>query len=159
MEGYVNGSDLLIKLANGAIGHCTTHTVTYNTETSETAVKPAASVAASVAGLFKSKRIKGLSIQIKASGIKFYSESESGFKVCLEKWALGTSVACSCFERGKDSTPYLAGNFVIEELVETNPAADDATYDITLSNDGAPTTLDATKLDLLASASSSPSQD
>lgn len=154
MNGYVNGSDLLMKLGNGAIGHCTTHTVTYNTETADVAVKPAASVAASAAGLYKEKRIKGLGIQAKASGLKFYSESESGFKVCLGKWALGQKVLCSFFEREHDDDPYLSGYFVISELTETNPAVDDATYDVTLDLSGAPTVLNAEKLDLLATAAS-----
>lgn len=149
MTGYKNGSDILVKLPDGAIGHCTTHTITYSTETKDVAVKPLASAAAS-AGKYKQKRIVGMSIQIKVSGMKFYSETESGFKAMLAKWALGASVAASAFERGNDNTPYLAGNFVISELTETNPAEDDATYDATLDLDGAPTTLDASKLDLSA---------
>lgn len=154
MNGYVNGSDLLMKLANGAIGHCTTHSATYNTETAETAVKPLASVAASAAGLFKGKRVKGLSVQVKASGIKFYSETESGFKVILAKWALGQSVPLSLFERENDTDPYISGNFIITTLEETNPAGEDGTYDVTLDNDGA-VTVDATKLDLLYTAPAS----
>lgn len=149
MTGYKNGSDILVKLPDGAIGHCTTHTITYSTETKDVAVKPLASAAAS-AGKYKQKRIVGMSIQIKVSGMKFYSETESGFKAMLAKWALGASVAASAFERGNDQTPYLAGNFVISELTETNPAEDDTTYDATLDLDGAPTTLDASKLDLSA---------
>lgn len=152
MNGYKSGSDLLVKLSDGAIGHCTTHTVTYTTETADVAVKPAASVPASAAGLYKEKRIKGLAIQIKASGLKFYSETESGFKKILAKWAIGQLVPASCFERENDDSPYLAGNFVISELTETNPAVEDATYDVTLDLSGAPTTLDASKLDLLATA-------
>lgn len=153
--GYVDGSDLLMKLGTGAIGHCSTHSVTYSTETADVAVKPAASVAATTAGLYKEKRIKGLNIQAKASGVKFYSETESGFKAILGKWALGQTVTCSFLEREYDSTPYLSGSFVIAELTETNPAKDDATYDVTLDLSGAPTVLDESKLDLLAGASSS----
>ena len=155
MEGYKNGSDILVKLPDGAIGHCTTHSITYNTETKDVAVKPLASVAASAtAGRFKGKRIVGLAIQIKVSGMKFYSETESGFKKILAKWAQGQSVQASAFERGQDANPYLTGNFVISELTETNPAADDATYDATLDLDGDPTVLDASKIDLLATGSS-----
>lgn len=154
MNGYVNGSDLLMKVSNGAIGHCTTHSAAYNTETAETAVKPAASILASAAGLFKGKRIKGLSVQVKASGLKFYSEAESGFKVLLGKWALGQTVPVALFEREHDQTPYLTGNFVISNLEETNPAGEDGTYDVTLDNDGA-VTIDDAKLDLLYTAPAS----
>jgi len=154
MTGYVNGSDLLIKLGtDGAIGHCTSHTCTYSTETKDVAVKPAASQAASNASLFKNKRVTGLSVQIQANGIKFYQETEAGFKVAVAKWALGQSVPVSAFERGHDSTPYVSGNFIITSLKEDNPAGEDATYDITLDNDGA-VTVDATKVDLNGGSSS-----
>ena len=151
MNGYVNGDDLLMKVSTGAIGHCTTHSATYNTEAVDTAVKPLAS-AAPATGLFKGKRIKGLSVQVKASGLKFYSETESGFKVLVGKWALGQSVPVALFERSQDANPYLTGNFIITTLVETNPSKDDGSYDVTLDNDG-DVAVDADKIDLLASPS------
>lgn len=149
MQGYVNGSDLLMSFAGKAVGHCTTHSATYNTETKDVAVKPAASVAAGNASLFKIKRITGLSVQVKASGLKFYNETESGFKAALAAWKNGAPVAVKLFERQNDATPYLTGNFIVSTLEETNPAAEDGTYDITLENDGA-VTIDETRLDLLA---------
>ena len=45
--GYVNGSDLLLKVGGKAIGHCTTHTTTFNTETKDRSVKPVASASIS----------------------------------------------------------------------------------------------------------------
>lgn len=148
MQGYVNGSDLLMSFAGKAVGHCTTHSATYSTETKDVAVKPAASVDASTASLFKSKRVTGLSVQVKASGLKFYNETESGFKAALGAWKTGASVVLKLFERENDATPYLTGNFIISTLEESNPASEDGTYDITLDNDGA-VTIDETKLDLL----------
>lgn len=161
MNGYVNGSDLLVAIKEGTgqsitrkpIGHCTSHTATYNTETKDVAVKPLSSVDASAASLWKSKRVVGLSMQVKADGLKFYSESESGFKAILSKWKIGQSVALDLFERENDETPYASGNFIITSLEETNPAGDDATYSATFDNDGA-ITIDPTKLDLLAGSSS-----
>lgn len=47
-------------------------------------------------------------------------------------------------ERGKTDKPYLAGSFIIASLERTDPAQDDATYSISLENDGEPTTLDET---------------
>lgn len=159
MNNYVNGSDLLLKLAGGCIGHCTTHTATYTTETADVAVKPKASVAASpTAGRYKSKRVKGLAIQIKASGLKFWGEDESGFKKVLGEWAKGQTVPASMFERDNDAQPYLSGNFIISELTETNPAAEDASYDVTLDLDGEPTVLNASVLDSLAVAVSANNQ-
>lgn len=149
MKDYVNGSDLLMKVAGGAIGHCTSHTATFNTETKDVAVKPAANVQASSASLYKSKRVTGLGVQVKADGVCFYRETESGLKVILAAWALGKPVSLSLFERENDATPYVSGMFIISSLENTAPAGEDATYSITLDNDG-PVEVDASKIDLLA---------
>lgn len=158
MTGYVNGSDVLCKIGSGqnagAIGHCTSHTATYNTETKDIAVKPLASVDASAASFWKNKRIVGLSMQVKVEGMKFYSETESGFVKILGAWKSGQSIQLSLFERENDTAPYASGNFVISSLEESNPAGDDATYNATFDNDGA-ITIDETKLDLLAASSGS----
>ena len=43
--GYVNGSDMLLYIGSKAIGHCTSHTTTFNSETKDRSVKPVASQA------------------------------------------------------------------------------------------------------------------
>lgn len=149
MNNYVNGSDLLMKLGSNAIGHCTSHSSTFTTETKDVAVKPAASVQASTASLYKSKRVTGLAVQVKADGLCFYRETESGLKVILAAWALGQAVNVSLFERENDTDPYVSGRFIITTLENTAPAGEDATYSVTLDNDG-PVTVDTTKIDLLA---------
>ena len=50
---YINGSDLLVKVGEKSIGHCTSHTVSYSAETKDRAVKPSASVTSPTAGLWK----------------------------------------------------------------------------------------------------------
>jgi len=147
--GYVNGSDLLCSVGTKAIGHCTSHSATFTTETKDVAVKPLASAALSAASLFKSKRVTGLSIQVKADGLQFYAETEGGFKAILAPWAQGQSVALKLFERSQDATPYVSGNFIIDSIEQTAPAGEDATYSVTFSNDGA-VEVDATKIDLNA---------
>lgn len=151
MNGYVNGSDLLCSVGGKAIGHCTSHSATFTTETKDVAVKPLASVAPSNASLFKNKRITGLAVQVKADGLQFYQETESGFKAIIAPWAQGQVVALKLFERSQDENPYLSGNFVIESIEQSAPAGEDATYNVTFSNDGA-VTVDATKLDLISTA-------
>lgn len=136
-DDYINGSDLLVNVGGKAFGHCTTHTTTFNSETKERAVKPVASAAKS-AGLWKGKGVTGLSIQIKADGLRVYTEAENGFTEIAPSWGKGESVEVLAFERGKDSAPYLKGKFVITTLEETAPAQDDTTYTITLDNDGEP---------------------
>lgn len=157
MTGYVNGNDLLVGITSGTstktVGHCTTHTATYTTETKDVAVKPLATVAAAAASYYKEKRITGLAVQVKADGIKFYSETEGGFKELLGKWVLGQTVTLKLFERSHDSTPYCTGNFVITSLEETNPAGEDATYSATFDSSGA-VTIDTAKIDLLAGSGS-----
>ena len=136
---YINGSDLLVKVGGVAVGHCTTHTATFSTETKDTAVKPAASVASGSGSLFKNKRVSGLSVQVKADGIVFSGETESGFKDILAAWKGGTPVELVLIKRENDDNPYCSGNFIISSLENTAPAGEDATYSATFDNDGAVT--------------------
>ena len=136
-DDYINGSDLLLMVGGKAVGHCTTHTTTFNSDTKERAVKPVAS-ASKTSGLWKGKRVTGLSIQVKADGLRVYTESENGFKEISPSWGKGQSVELMAFHRGEDATPYLKGKFVISSMEEVAPAQDDSTYSITLDNDGEP---------------------
>ena len=61
--GYINGSDLLLSIGGKPVGHCTSHKLTFNTETKDRAVKPLATQG-SKAGLWKEKGVNGLSITI-----------------------------------------------------------------------------------------------
>ena len=143
--GYCNGSDMLVYVNGKAVGHCTTHTTTLNSETKDRAVKPVATKGIS-AGLWKGKGVVGLSISISADGLVFYDETESGYKELYAAWKAGKSVPVKCMERENSDKPYLAGNFVIASLERTDPAQDDATYSISLENDGEPDTLDETAI-------------
>lgn len=144
-EGYYNGSDLLMTIEDGAYGHCTSHTIAYNSETKERAVKPLAKKGRK-AGLWKNKGVVGLSISINAEGLRFYQETESGYKVCRSLWKEGKSVTVKAYERneseGELTEPYLVGKFVITSLEESAPAQDDVTYSISLENDGEPDSFD-----------------
>jgi predicted secreted protein len=137
--GYINGSDLLLKVGGKAVGHCTSHTLTFNSETKDRAVKPVASAAKS-SGLWKGKGVTGLSISISAEGLRFYDETENGHEQMASLWGKNASVEVEAFKRGGDKTPYVKGNFVIASLEETSPAQDDATYSVSLENDGEPET-------------------
>lgn len=136
-SGYVNGSDLLLSIGGKAVGHCTSHTLTFNSETKDRGVKPPAS-AGYTSGLWKGKGVTGLSISISAEGLRFYGETENGYSEIASKWGTGQSVEVKAFEREGDADPYVVGNFVITSLEETSPAQDDATYTVNLENDGEP---------------------
>ena len=137
-SGYINGSDILLSVGGKAIGHCTSHTLTFNSETKDRAVKPAASAGYS-AGLWKGKGVTGLSISVSAEGLRYYGEAENGWDELSALWGAGASVTVKAFQREGDAEPYLEGSFVITSLEETSPAQDDATYSISLENDGEPT--------------------
>lgn len=138
--GYCNGSDMLLYVGGKAIGSCTSHTTTFNSETKERAVKPVAT-AAMASGLWKKKGVVGLSYSISGEGLVFYDETENGYKSLFALWKAGASVEVKCMER-ESKTPYLVGKCVIASLERTDPAQDDSTYSISLENDGEPTTLD-----------------
>ena len=139
--GYCNGSDLLLYVGGRAVGSCTSHTATFSSETKERAVKPVASAALS-SGKWKKKGVVGLSYSISAEGLRFYDETECGFKELFKLWKAGESVEVKCMERDATEKPYLVGSCVITSLEESAPAQDDATYSINLENDGEPSTLD-----------------
>lgn len=136
-SGFINGSDILLKVDGKAVGHCSTHTLTFNSETKGRAVKPVAT-AAKGSGLWKGKGVTGLSISISAEGFRFYNETESGYEQLTPAWGKGQSVEVEAFKRGEDAKPYVKGNFVIASIEETSPATDDATYSLSLENDGEP---------------------
>ncbi len=136
-SNYVNGSDLLLMIGEKAVGHCSTHTLTFNSETKDRSVKPVAS-AAKTAGLWKEKGVSSMSISISAEGLRFYNETENGYEEIAALWGKGESVEVKAFKRGGDSDPYLKGKFVISSIEESSPAQDDATYTVNLENDGEP---------------------
>lgn len=153
--GYVNGSDLLVSVASSstgtfkAVGHCTSHTCTFSSETKERAVKPDASVATLGAGLWKDKSVGGLSVQIKADGLRYYAESEEGFGDILGLWSTGSLVYLKAFVRSNDTAPYLSGAFIISSIEQTGGAGEDATYSVTFDNSGQ-VTVDTAKVDGVA---------
>ena len=91
---YINGSDLLLKVGGKAVGHCSSHKMTFNSETKDRAVKPPAEKSKS-AGLWKGKGVTGLSISISFDGLRFYDETENGFEEISADWGKGQSVEVS----------------------------------------------------------------
>lgn len=134
---YENGSNLLLKVGEKCVGHCTTHKIQYNSTTKEHAVKPVATAKAE-SGLFSGKTVTGLGITITFEGLRFYEETENGPMEIASQWGKGQSVPVEAFKRGEDTAPYVKGDFVIDSLDETYPAKDDVTYSGSLSNDGEP---------------------
>lgn len=137
MENYINGSDLLLRVGGKAVGHCTSHTITFNSETKDRAVKPVESAPMS-SGTWKEKGVTGRSISISFEGLRFYEETENGLDQIASDWGKDAIVEVEAFRRSDNTKPYVKGSFIIDSLEETSPAQDDATYSGQLSNNGEP---------------------
>lgn len=147
-KGYVNGSDMLLFIGGKAVGHCTSHTCTFSSETVDRAVKPKASAPLS-SSLWQGKGISGLSYSIRSESLAFYNEDEFGFADMLAAWKMGESIEVKCAERSNDAKPYLTGSCVITSLEQGNSARQDSTLSISLENDGEPE-IDETNLTVAA---------
>ena len=135
--GFINGSDLLLFVGEKAVGHCTTHTITYSAETKDRAFKPLAS-ADPDAGKWKETAIVGLSYEVKVEGLMFDNETEYGYQELLTAWAAGEAVTIKACRRKSDTKPYLSGKCVITSLEESGAANEDGTYSATFKNSGKP---------------------
>lgn len=136
-QEYMNGSNVLFTVGGKGLGHSTTHSVTYNTETKERGVKPPVKEKAKKA-LFSGKGVVKMSISVHGEGFRYKGEEELSLDDIRKLWGIGQSVELSCFEREGDATPYLKGKFVISKVEETSPAQDDATFTVDFENDGEP---------------------
>ena len=140
--GFVNGSDVLLYVGDKALGSCTSHKTTFDTETKEIKTKPDASVKTLTTGTYTKKIITKQSISISAEGLRRYDEKEVTFADLVKAW-IGKTVQCKCMERDEAEKPYLAGNFIIAHLEEDAPAGEETKYSVQLENDGEPETLDS----------------
>lgn len=149
--GYVDGGDLLLYVNGKAIGSCTSHQSTFSSETKDRVVKAVAKKGMS-SGKWKSKSVVGLSYSISSDSLRFYNETETGFKTLLGLWKQAKSVSVKLMERAETGntdttgTPYLVGLCVISSITENAGAGDDATFSLQLESDGEPETLDETKI-------------
>ncbi len=145
MRKYINGSNMLLAVADKAIGSSQEHTVSYETETKEHAVKPVETAGEDI-GMFKEQAVTGLGITISFKGFRVDNETELTFEQLQAMWYNHEPIKAACFKRPtggvKDGnrSPYLVANFVITKLSESHPAEDDSTYDGELKMTGAPET-------------------
>lgn len=136
-QEYMSGSNVLFTVGGKGLGHSTTHTVTYSTETKKRGVKPPVKEKTKKA-LFSGKGVTEMSISVHGEGFRYKGEEELSLDEIRKLWGIGRSVELSCFEREGDAAPYLKGKFVITKVEETSPAQDDATFTVDFENDGEP---------------------
>lgn len=137
VQEYMSGSNVLFTVGGKGLGHSTTHTVTYSTETKKRGVKPPVKEKTKKA-LFSGKGVTEMSISVHGEGFRYKGEEELSLDDIRKLWGIGRSVELSCFEREGDAAPYLKGKFVISKVEETSPAQDDATFTVDFENDGEP---------------------
>ena len=142
-QGYLNGNDLLLFVGAKAVGHCSSFSIDYKSETKNRAVKPIAS-APPGSGKFKEATVTGQSISIKAEQFIYVGETEADHKAFLAVWKAGGSADLKVKARGSDDV-ILAGSFIIESISESTEADQDVKSSVSFINNGAPTTLDDTK--------------
>lgn len=135
-KGYVNGSNLLLKIGGKAVGHCTSHKINLTAETKEHAVKPEADKPDTGNYLFVDKTVTKLSASLSFEGLVYCGETENGYRDLAKQLTKGELVEVECFERESDTKPYLTGNFVMTSLEKNAPANDDTTYSGQLENSG-----------------------
>lgn len=136
-QEYMSGSNVLFTVGGKGLGHSTTHTITYSTETKKRGVKPPVKEKTKKA-LFSGKGVTEMSISVHGEGFRYKGEEELSLDEIRKLWGVGRNVELSCFEREGDATPYLKGKFVISKVEETSPAQDDATFTVDFENDGEP---------------------
>ncbi len=136
-DKYIKGKDLLFKIGEKCVGHCTEHTINYSTSTTDVAVKPPAAQPPT-SGMFKDKLPDGMDITIDFKGLRATEEAENGFDEIAALWGSGEPVECAGFKRTEDAKPHLKGSFIITSLVETNNAEGIAEYSGTLGVTGEP---------------------
>ena len=134
---YIKGKNLLFQIGGKCVGSCTEHTVNYNTNTTDVAVKPPASEPESN-GMFKELLVDGQEITVDFKGLRAKNETENGFDEIAALWGAAEPVECAGFKRSNDTKPHLKGKFIITSLTETNGADGIAEYSGSLKVHGTP---------------------
>lgn len=140
--GYVNGSDMLLSVEGKCIGHCTSHKISYNTNTTEHKVKAPESEDSS-RSLFSENEVTGLGYTIDFEGLAHNEETENSMGALRMAWRAAMPVEVKCFRRGQKDAPYLVGKCVFSSFSEDYPGQEDTTFSGSLQNSGAPTTFTA----------------
>lgn len=75
VQEYMSGSNVLFTVGGKGLGHSTTHTVTYSTETKKRGVKPPVKEKTKKA-LFSGKGVTEMSISVHGEGFRYKGEEE-----------------------------------------------------------------------------------
>lgn len=120
----INGSDLLIRHDGFDVAYCTSHTVTFNSETKSRTVKPLFELTKSDEA-WKDQGVAALSCSINFEGLRAVYDFR--FDYILQKLCIAVKFFVEAYQRDSP-TPYITGDFVLTSLEETAAALEDVVY-------------------------------
>lgn len=131
----INGSDVLVHVNVGTsqapswkpAAHQTSCSITNSSDVKERVTKNT--------GLWKGKKIVGLSVQIKCDALAS-KDADCGYDKLQELWLAAEPVLLKYGALEETGTKYYQGLFVISSLEKNDPAQDDSTMSITFDNSG-----------------------
>lgn len=137
MAAYKSGTDLLLGIMSGstfkALGHSSSCTISYSSETGEHITKEATDAK------WNEKYVKTLSVSISAEGFVYDDDdatsSARGFETLRSLWLAASPVTLVWKERTGTDGAY-TGSFIITSLEDSAPAGDDRKYSISFENSG-----------------------
>lgn len=120
----INGSDLLIRYNGFDVAYCTSHTVTFNSETKARTVKPLFELTKSDEA-WKDQGVTALSASINFEGLRTVADFQ--FDYLLQYFQAGLPFEVEAFQRG-EAHPYMIGAFILTSFEETAAALEDVVY-------------------------------
>ncbi|PKO97073.1 MAG: hypothetical protein CVU12_02045 [Bacteroidetes bacterium HGW-Bacteroidetes-7] len=131
----INGSDILVHVNIGTeevpswkpVAHQTACSVSNASTTKERTTK--------ASGLWKGKKVTGLSTTIKCDALASY-DADGGYAKLHSLWLAANEVLIRYALVDTAGKDYYEGKFVITALEKNDPAQDDSTMSITFENSG-----------------------
>lgn len=133
----IPGGNILLKVGDNVVGHCSSHTVNTNAETRELAFKRPATDTNVNDPMFKDKEVSTLACSISADGVCYVGETEGGYNAFMGALMKGEPMTVESFMRGNDTAAFLTGSFIVTSCQLTAGQGEGAKYSIQLENTGA----------------------
>lgn len=138
-DKILSGSELLVHINTGtaeapvlkAVAHCTSSQVTHNAETKDRVTKDT--------GLYKKKRVTGLSISVKCDALVAADPDVCGYSQLLEMHKSANPVYLKYGKpeaKEKAGDTYEEGWFVIASIDKTDGAQEDSSFSASFENTG-----------------------
>lgn len=144
---------MIVFVGSKALGHCTSCEIQDQSETKSRAIKvlpnystggqnqdtdlqPNSGEDTSLDGKWDEKSVTKRSVTITSDCLVFEGESGESYDELLEAMDACQPVKVKYAYAGEESTKYRVGMFIIDSLTRNDPADDDSSFSISLSNSG-----------------------